>query len=214
MSDTTLYRVALEYEVAETFAERVEPDYADAVDINSLADDRFLIAEPDMVLFATVAFPSETDQSTLESRLSPVNLSGKPAEIGLVRTQIDKFGEEPHVFVTIRPEFDVGAVQAEIGEYVEAANGEILTDRIPHLTRRDIPEAYATIHDLSAPAAARSRRGLYGRFRSRLTDWFRPEGTVAAPFSIVKTRVHVRAETPRLTLSEVESPPDAAIIPN
>jgi hypothetical protein len=26
MSDTTLYRVALEYEVAETFAERVEPE--------------------------------------------------------------------------------------------------------------------------------------------------------------------------------------------
>lgn len=48
MSDTTLYRVALEYEVAETFAERAEPDYANAVDINSLADDRFLIAEPDI----------------------------------------------------------------------------------------------------------------------------------------------------------------------
>jgi hypothetical protein len=39
MSDTTLYRAALEYEVAETFAERVEPDYADPVDINSVADD-------------------------------------------------------------------------------------------------------------------------------------------------------------------------------
>jgi hypothetical protein len=62
------------------------------------------------VLFATVAFPSETDQSILESRLSPVNLPEKPAEIGLVRTQIDKFGEEPYAFVTVRPEFDVRAV--------------------------------------------------------------------------------------------------------
>jgi hypothetical protein len=214
MSNTTMYRVALEYKVAETFAERVEQNYADAVDINSLADDRFLIAEPDLVLFATVAFPSETDQSTLESRLSPVDLSGKPAEIGLVRTQIDKFGEEPHAFVTVRPEFDVGAVQAEVGEYVRAADGEILTSRIPHITRRDIPEAYVTIHDMSAPAAAQSRRGLYGRFRSRLTDWFRPEGTVVAPFSVVKTRAHVRAETPQLTLSEVEAPPSAAVIPS
>jgi hypothetical protein len=72
---------------------------------------------------------------------------------------------------------------------VRAADGEILTSRIPHITRRDLSEAYVTLHDMNAPAAAQSRRGLYGRFRSRLTDWFRPDGTVVAPFSVVKTRM-------------------------
>jgi hypothetical protein len=62
MSDTTLYRVALEYEVAETFAERVKPDYVDAVDTNSLADDRFLIAEPDI-------YKTEEDREGSPSRM-------------------------------------------------------------------------------------------------------------------------------------------------
>ncbi|HET7323007.1 MAG TPA: hypothetical protein VFJ06_01620 [Halococcus sp.] len=213
MSDKTLYRIALEYEVAETFAEQVEPDYADEVDINSLADDRFLLAEPDMVVFATVALPSEADQSTLESRLSPVDLSEKRAEIGLVRAQIDKSGEESHVIVTVRPEFDVDALQAEVAEYVRAADGEILVDTIPHVARRDIPEAYFTVHDLSAPTAAQSRHGLFGRFRRRLADRFRPDGAAFTPFGVVSTHAHIREDTPRLTLSEVETPPSAAILP-
>lgn len=73
--DQTLYRIALEYESADQFAEQLPPDYAEGTDIDSLADDRCLIAEPALVLFPTVALPSDTDLSTLDSRLSPVNLS-------------------------------------------------------------------------------------------------------------------------------------------
>ena len=211
MVDQTLYRIALEYDVAERFAEQLPPNYADGTDIESLADDRFLIKEPDFVLFPTVAVPSDTDQVTLESRLSPITLSEKPTEIGVTRDQIEQYGEETHVVVTLRPEFDLGTLQAEIAEYIRGMNGEIVTERIPHITRRDIPEAYLTIHDMSSPATARKRRGVGGQVRSYLAALFRPEGTALVPFGIVRTHTSVRAETPRLTLSEVDSPPSTAI---
>jgi hypothetical protein len=113
--------------------------------------------------------------------------------------------------VTIRPEFDLGALQAEVAEYIRGVNGEIVSETIPHITRRDIPEAYITIQDVSSPAAARKRRGLVGRFRSHLAALFRPEGTALIPLGIVSTHASVRAEIPHLTLSEVNSPPNTTI---
>jgi hypothetical protein len=212
MADRTLYRIALEYTVAERLAEQLPPDYADGTPINSLADDRFLITEPDLVLFPTVAVPPDIDQVTLESRLSPVNLAEKPVEIGVARGQIKQYGEETHVLVTLRPAFDIGALQAEMAEYIRGVNGEIVSETIPHITRRDIPEAYITVQDISSPAAARKRRGVVGRVRSHLAALFRPEGTALLPSGIVSTHTSVQAETPHLTLSEVPSPPTAAIL--
>jgi hypothetical protein len=212
MADQTLYRIALEYTVAERLAEQLPPDYADGTAIDSLADGRFLITEPDLVLFPTVAVPPDIDQETLEARLSPVNLAEKPAEIGVARGQIEQFGEETHVIVTIRPAFDLGALQAEVAEYIRGVNGEIVSETIPHITRRDIPEAYITVQDISSPAAARKRRGVIGRIRSHLAALFRPEGTALLPFGIVSTHASVQAETPHLTLSDVDSPPNAAIL--
>jgi hypothetical protein len=213
MADQTLYRIALEYTVAERLAEQLPPDYADGTAINSLADDRFLITEPDLVLFPTVAVPPDIDQETLEARLSPVNLAEKPAEIGVARGQIEQFGEETHVIVTIRPAFDFGALQAEVAEYIRGVNGEIVSETIPHITRRDIPEAYLTVQDVSSPAAARKRRGVVGRVRSHLAALVRPEGTALLPSGIVSTHASVQAETPHLTLADVDSPPNAAILP-
>lgn len=213
MADRPIYRIALEYAVAERFAERLPADYAAGTDIASLANDRFLITEPDIVLFPAVALPPETDVSSLNSRLAPVDLSGTIAEIGVTRIQIEQFGEEPRLLVTVRPEFDLGALQAEVSEYIRAINGEILMETIPHVTRRDIPEAYVMVYDLSAPAVARPHLGLFGRLRSRLAEWLRSEGTVFAPFGSVRAHASVRAETPQLSLTAIDAPPSAAIKP-
>ncbi|WP_248911036.1 hypothetical protein [Halocatena marina] len=211
MSDPrTFYRISLEYEVAESIAEQLPPDFAAETDIESLADDRFLIDEPDLVLFPTVAVPTEVDPSTLESRLAPVDLT-KPAEIGITRDQVEQFGDETHVLVTIRPEFNIKRLQSEVIEYVRSVDGEVVNDIIPTIARRDIPEAYLTVNDLSAPTA-RPRRGL-DRIKNRLADALRSDGNAMVPFGIIRSHAFVRADNPLLRVSKIDAPPSPAILP-
>ncbi len=115
--------------------------------------------------------------------------------------------------MSIRPTFDIEALQREVAEYVRGVGGEIHTATIPHITRRDIPQSYFTLHDLSAPAAVRRRRGLFGRFRSYLTAFFRPDGAAVLPFGLINTDASLYAETPQLTVTDVASPPSTAILP-
>lgn len=213
MAELRYYRVALEYEVAESIAEMLPPDFAEETDIDSLADDRFLIAEPDLVLFPTITLPLDIDPSTIESRLSPVDLSDKRAEIGVARDQlpIEQIGDETRIIVTVRPEFDIGALQAEVTQYVQGVDGETLVDRIPHISRRDIPNPFVTIYDLTAPAA-RPRRGL-DRVRNFFADILRSDGNAMVSFGIIRSHAFVHADNPSLTVSEIKSPPSPAILP-
>jgi hypothetical protein len=206
MSEELLYRVGLKYWVADWFAGELPPDYADGADIDSLADDRFQLAEPSLGLFPAVRFFDDADPSALESCLGEVDVTQKPAEVAARRGVVKELDSRTHIVVIIRPEFDVAALRAEIAERVRACGGEAVLDEVPNAERYDTKQGYYVVYDDRGQSAYQSGNGVLGRFRDMIgLSRSAPEPPSDSEDQVdLDADAQVRAVSPKLTLTKIE----------